>query len=87
MREETKPSQGANPARVQEKRKVRAELIQHQYNHIARKPKQPLTDKQLQQLLIDMWCAFSGGLLQPKFSYFVGRDGRLMVRAERRAGV
>jgi len=57
---------------------------QGQYNHTARNPKQPLTDKQFQQILIDMWCSFSGGLLQPKFSYFVCSNGRLLVRAERR---
>ena len=59
---------------------------QQQYNHTARNHKQLLTDKQLQRILIDMWCSFSGGLLQPRFSYFVGSDGRLMTRAERRGG-
>ncbi len=69
-----------------QKRKVRAEHIQPQYTHLVRNPKQPLTDKQLQRILIDMWCSFSGGLLQPKFSYYVGNCGRLLVRAERRGG-
>ena len=67
-----------------QKRKVRAEHIQPQYTRPTRNPKQPLTNKQFQQILIDMWCSFSGGLLQPKFSYYVGSCGRLLVRAERR---
>jgi len=84
MKGKRKPSQGAKPARVREGREDRADQPQRQYNHTARNLKQPLTDKQLQRVLIDMWCSFSGGLLQPKFSYYVGSDGRLMTRAERR---
>jgi hypothetical protein len=69
-----------------QERKVRAEHIQPQYTRLVRNPKQPFTDKRFQRILIDMWFSFSGGLLQPKFSYFVGSNGRLLVRAERRGG-
>ncbi len=86
MREKGKAPQG-RAERLKIGQINRADQSQPQYNHTARNPKQPLTDRQFQQILIDLWCAFSGGLLQPKFSYFVGRDGRLIVRSARRAGV
>ena len=81
-----KTPQGRVMGPFQEGRNVRAEHLQQQYTRPARNPKQPFTDKQFQRILIDMWCSFSGGLLQPKFSYFVGSDGRLLVRSERRGG-
>jgi len=84
MREKVKATQGRAERLNSQGQINRADQSQLQYNHIARNPKQPLTDKQFQRLLIEMWCAFSGGLLQPKFSYFVGSNGRLMVRAERK---
>ena len=81
-----KTPQGRVMGPLQEERNVRAEHSQQQYNHTTRNPKQSPTDKQFQRILIDMWCSFSGGLLQPKFSYYVGSDGRLTTRAERRGG-
>ena len=84
MREKRKPSQGAKPARVREGRKDRADQPHRQYSQPSRNPQQTYTDKQFEQMLIDMYCTLKDFPSQIRYSYFVGPDGKLMTRSERR---
>ena len=87
MTAKRKPSQEAKPARVQEIRIIRAEQSQPQYNQPARNPKAFDVDahiRAIRRASIDAYCLFKDWPSQIRFSYFVGSNGRLLVRAERR---
>ncbi|MEI7708161.1 MAG: hypothetical protein WCI90_07825 [Chlorobium sp.] len=88
MRAKRKPSQGS-PARVQKAKKNRADRSSQSSQYTT--PQQ-----NLKAFDIDSYCwkadkaiadCFVMGLdflSQIKFSFFIGRDGRLMTRGERR---
>ena len=71
-------------------RKVRAEQSQPQYNHTAINPKAFDVDQHIRAVRrasIDAYCLFKDWPSQIRFSYFIGSNGQLMVRAERKGGI
>lgn len=70
-----------------QRRKVRAEHIQPKDTHSARNFK-PFDTKaycqSVDQIIIDTVLMLSGWPACIRYSYFVGSNGRLLVRAERR---
>ena len=63
---------------------------QPQYTHPSRNPKAFDVDQHIRaarRASIDAYCLFKDWPSQIRFSYFVGSNGRLMVRAERKGGI
>ncbi len=91
MREKRKPLQGANPARVQKMQRVDGrDQSQPQYTHPSRNPKAFDVDQHIRaarRASIDAYCLFKDWPSQIRFSYFIGSNGQLMVRAERKGGI
>jgi len=87
MRQERKPLQGANPARVQKMQRVNGRDRQSQYTHPSRNLK-PFDTKaycqSVDQIIIDAVLMLSGWPACMRYSYFVGPDGKLTTRGERR---
>ena len=88
MRQKSRTPHGQNAGfRDQEKRKVRAEHIQPKDTHSARNFK-PFDTKaycrSVDQAIRDAVLMLSGWPASIRYSYFVGSNGRLLVRGERR---
>jgi len=88
MREKRETLHGRNAGfRDQEKRIIRAEQSQPKDTHSARNFK-PFDTKaycqSVDQIIIDTVLMLSGWPASIRYSYFVGSNGRLLVRAERR---
>lgn len=86
MREKRKPSQGAKPARVKEGRKDRADQSQGQYSQPSRNSKVFDVDQHIRAInraMCDAYVMLKGWPSCIRYSYFVGRNGRLLVRSER----
>lgn len=89
MRRKSKPSQGAKPARVREGRADRADQPQRQYSQPARNGKAFDVDQHIRAInraMCDAYVMFKDWPACIRYSYFVGPDGRLIARCERRAG-
>jgi len=73
--------------RDQEKRTIRAEQSQPQYTTPPENYKPFDVDAHLRaarRAMVDAYCLFKDWPSQIRYSYFVGSNGRLMTRAERR---
>jgi len=90
MKNKSQTLHGRNAGlRDQEKRIIRAEQSQPKDTHSARNFK-PFDTKaycqSVDQIIIDAVLMLSGWPACIRYSYFVGSNGRLLVRAERRGG-
>ena len=89
MRRKSKPSQGAKPARVREGREDRADQPQRQYSQPFRNSKPFDVDQHIRSInraMGDALVLLKGWPSCIRYSYFVGPDGKLITRGERRAG-
>jgi len=89
MREKRKPSQGAKPARVKEGRINRADQSRQQYSQPSRNGKVFDVDQHIRAInraMCDAYVMLKGWPSCIRYSYFVGPDGKLITRGERRAG-
>jgi len=84
-----KASRGANPARLYQGRKDRADHSQPKYSQPAIFPKAFDSDKHIRaarHAMSDAFVMLKGFPSRIRYSYFVGSDGKLIARAERRVG-
>lgn len=60
------------------------EVQEPEYTPSARNPQHSYTDKAFEQMLIDAYFLLKDFPSQIRFSYFVGSNGRLLVKGERK---
>ena len=90
MREKSKTLHLADAGFKDQGRTNQIDESQPQYTHPSRNPKAFDVDQHIRaarRASIDAYCLFKDWPSQIRFSYFIGSNDRLMVRAERRAGV
>ncbi len=90
MRENERTRHDRQRTGFKDQKRVDGRDQQEQYKDLPRNLKPFDVDQHIRAIRrasIDAYCLFKDWPSQIRFSYFVGSNGRLMVRAERKGGI